>query len=499
LWAAQETKEAVYAVRSVEDEDGDIPAERGALGSLDQIPSFAESGEHVDDYLRKECLRCHLWSRGKQRDGDYRSSGCSACHVLYAADGLSRSGDPTIPKDEAGHPLRHEITSRIPAEQCQICHNRGNRIGVSFTGLMEADPYGSPWTETGQKQPQMHGKLYNHLLPDLHYERGLECIDCHTSLEMHGDGNIYSKKEEQIEIDCVDCHGDLEQFSELNTSRGNPRSNLRRRGSDVLLTSKFDGRAHAIPQLRALHERGELPAAMEITAHMDGLECFACHDSWAPQCYGCHAKRDDRETQRDLIAGRETVGRWSESRSYLRWEDPVLGINPAGKVSPYAPGCQALFTYIDAQGRSVHHSKEFKTAAGLSGVAMNPFRPHTTRRDEARTCESCHASRKALGLGSGLYDPQANGLPLDFEWERIVNEDGHQIQDNAHAGARPFNAEELRRISRVGTCLGCHEETDPGFWERVRSEHGRAPDSLAHRSVIRDLLGRATASPEGAS
>ncbi len=497
LWAAQDTKQAIYAVQSVADEDGDIPLEQKALPSLEQIPSFAESGEHIDDYLRKECLRCHVWTEGKRRDGDYRSSGCSACHVLYAADGLSCSADPTIPKDEPGHPAKHEITGRIPAEQCQTCHNRGNRIGVSFAGLMEADPYGSPWTEAGEKQPKLHGKLYNHLLPDLHHERGLECIDCHTSLELHGDGNIYSKKEEQIETECTNCHGTPDKYSSLTTKRGNPRPNLRRRGSEVLLTAKLDGRVHTVPQLRALRERQRLPEAMEIAAHMDELECFACHDTWAPQCYGCHAKRDDRETQKDLISGEETAGRWSENRSYLRWEDPVLGINPDGKVSPYAPGCQVLFTYLDAQGNTVHHNKELKTHAGLSGIAMNPFRPHTTRKKEARSCESCHASRKALGLGSGYYDPRANGLPLDFEWERIVDEDGRQIQDNSHVGARPFNAEEQRKISRVGTCLGCHEETDSAFWERARSEYGEAPDSTAHRHLIERLFERATAPRAG--
>src|SRR5436190_5276637 len=54
--------------------------------------------------------------------GDYRSSGCSACHVIYANDranihsgiyakfgnrGHSAGTDPTIPKDEPGHPIVH--------------------------------------------------------------------------------------------------------------------------------------------------------------------------------------------------------------------------------------------------------------------------------------------------------------------------------------------------------------------------------------------------------
>jgi hypothetical protein len=69
--------------------------------------------------------------------GDYRSSGCTACHVVYANDrdplhsgpwaqfghqGLSATGDPTIPKDEKGHPIRHRLTRSIPTSQCMSCH-----------------------------------------------------------------------------------------------------------------------------------------------------------------------------------------------------------------------------------------------------------------------------------------------------------------------------------------------------------------------------------------
>ena len=69
--------------------------------------------------------------------GDYRSSGCTACHVVYANDrqplhsgsyaqygntGLSQSGDPTIPKNEKGHPLQHQFTRAVPTSQCMSCH-----------------------------------------------------------------------------------------------------------------------------------------------------------------------------------------------------------------------------------------------------------------------------------------------------------------------------------------------------------------------------------------
>jgi len=83
--------------------------------------------------------------------GDYRSSGCSACHVIYANDrdpahsgpyaqyghsGLSASLDPTITRNESGHPIRHSFTRAIPSSQCMICHiHPGTNMVTTYFGL----------------------------------------------------------------------------------------------------------------------------------------------------------------------------------------------------------------------------------------------------------------------------------------------------------------------------------------------------------------------------
>jgi hypothetical protein len=87
--------------------------------------------------------------------GDYRSSGCTACHVIYANDrspvhsgpyakfgnmGLSFSNDPTIPKNEPGHPIEHKFTSSIPTSQCIVCHiHPGTTVMNSYIGYMWYD------------------------------------------------------------------------------------------------------------------------------------------------------------------------------------------------------------------------------------------------------------------------------------------------------------------------------------------------------------------------
>jgi hypothetical protein len=83
--------------------------------------------------------------------GDYRASGCTACHVIYANDrdpshsgayapfghsGFSASLDPTIPKSESGHPIKHVFTRSIPSSQCMICHIQpGTNMVTTYFGL----------------------------------------------------------------------------------------------------------------------------------------------------------------------------------------------------------------------------------------------------------------------------------------------------------------------------------------------------------------------------
>ncbi|MFN2455976.1 MAG: hypothetical protein ABR577_17350 [Pyrinomonadaceae bacterium] len=83
--------------------------------------------------------------------GDYRSSGCTACHTVYANDrspvhssiyadigneGTTKSADQSIPRDEPGHPIKHTFTSRIPSSQCMVCHmHPGTNMVATYYGM----------------------------------------------------------------------------------------------------------------------------------------------------------------------------------------------------------------------------------------------------------------------------------------------------------------------------------------------------------------------------
>jgi hypothetical protein len=82
--------------------------------------------------------------------GDYRNSGCTACHVVYANDnspvhsasysvyghsGFTATVDPTIPKNQPGHPIRHQFTRSIPSSQCMVCHmHPGTNMVTTYFG-----------------------------------------------------------------------------------------------------------------------------------------------------------------------------------------------------------------------------------------------------------------------------------------------------------------------------------------------------------------------------
>ncbi|MEN8174797.1 MAG: multiheme c-type cytochrome [Pseudomonadota bacterium] len=497
----RQSRYATYAVSG--GKPGKDPKE--AVESLEQIPGYDPSKPEGpdnsigDDYLRNQCLRCHLWSDGHQRDGDYRGSGCAACHVVYSDAGLYEGGDKAIKKDQKDRPRQHKLTSKIPEYQCIHCHNRGGRTGVSFIGTMESDAYGTPWKPDGNKQGKLHGKYYNHMQGDIHYERGMTCIDCHTKKDLHGDGYIYTKKEHAVEVRCDTCHGGVDSPPTLITAHGNKMTNIEKRGDKYILIGKMDGKEHEIPLLdsKKLSKEGKT-AMVDVAKHMEKLECYACHAEWAPQCYGCHAKQDVAKPNGDWLnpnegladlskAGRKenrqkTAYSWAESRSYLRWETPTLGINHKGKVSPFITGCQAIITQMDGD-KNLLNNKVYETVDGTSGFAHNPIQPHTISA-RSRSCADCHMSPKALGLGSGHYDVKANfpdGGGPDFEPERIVDEEGKQIQATNHYGARPFNKEEQQRISRVGTCIACHAE------EGGVKLGGNAPTDELHQAAIRKM------------
>lgn len=562
-------------------------------------------------YMRNQCQRCHNAVKGRDVRGDFRGMGCSSCHIPYSVEGMYEGGDPSISRTEKGHCLVHTIQSTrkakvsvnghqysgIPMETCAVCHNRGKRIGVSFQGLMEI-PYASPNTKDGGPQPKLHTKHYMAMHQDLHYKKGMLCQDCHTSNDVHSDGFLAASNLASVEIECADCHGTPEkypwelplgfgdEFSKvvpaigpsrgtsktildhtkqgtvyppkdgyLLTARGNPYSNVVRDGDQVVVHTA-GGKDLTLKTLKQIEGEKLLSQAGQVAmsgvrCHIKEMECYTCHASWTPQCYGCHVKIDysGGKTSFDWLAAghRHSLaehaadrgegmydtrmpGELSEDRSFTRWETPAMGINGEGRVCPIAPGCQPAITVIGKDGKAILANHIFHTMPNVEGagpegqlaIDMSPTQPHTMTKI-ARGCESCHCSDKALGYGIGngkmtrppdqplivdLETADGHILPenaevqcaaikgLDAGWSRFVTEDGRQLQTVGHHFrlSRPLNNKERANINRLGVCLSCHQEIPDkslavSLLHHVAEYSGQLPANREeHSSLIHGIL-----------
>jgi hypothetical protein len=326
-WGAQAEDELLYSLQPNDDEQA--------------LPS-AVAGHPVDGFLRAKCLRCHIGSESPHRPGDYRASGCSSCHMIYSNDGISLSHDRAIQKlqnksgkqkrfarkfsenslnNPRGYPLLHKFTVAVPSLQCEHCHNN-NGVGQEFEGLFAkpSRPRETP-EQVNAEKPVLYGKEHEFLVPDIHREKGMHCIDCHIGDEIKPEAEP-DQLHSGVQVRCVDCHGTQEKLpeefllieSDPNTKKMIARANLNpnlkkkiRAGDTVLvnssgspmlnikwvknkwvLISKVSGKKHNIPLLKNLKPS----IAHQIPKHMKEMECSTCHARWAATEWGMHVIRE---------------------------------------------------------------------------------------------------------------------------------------------------------------------------------------------------------------
>lgn len=223
------------------------------------------------------CGDCHLGSAGaNNRFGDFRSSGCTACHMRYSLDGRSRSLDPNVPKTEPldpdaideperSHVKAHRIASvrktlasgaeieGIDDFTCVGCHQGSNRTVLQYWGIRldqnedlrrrrqyPANPVTFRNTSADARlfDPLVGNRTFNgrnanqyiafedydgdgrdDTPADVHHEAGLGCIDCHGSSDLHGEvgrpgaGKIVSRMEQHVLIRCENCHGTVGAYA----------------------------------------------------------------------------------------------------------------------------------------------------------------------------------------------------------------------------------------------------------------------------------------------
>ncbi|MDZ4163920.1 MAG: multiheme c-type cytochrome [Smithellaceae bacterium] len=231
-----------------------------------------------DPHFSQGCSYCHKGNEAaKDKDGAHKGlrvrpsddlNVCGACHpkitatfgksLHYTTAGLKHGVSPrfTPVEREVFEKKVFEKSCRSCHASCGDCHVKGPTIGGVKIGLVKNHQFMKRPDESktcaachgGRVYPEFTGD-YGEVLPDVHQQKGMTCVDCHGKDQLHGDGTAHkSMREVKERPDCRNCHQIGEEKNE---------------------------------QTRLAHRQ-----------HKDKLSCQACHASAAYRnCYDCHDKK----------------------------------------------------------------------------------------------------------------------------------------------------------------------------------------------------------------
>jgi hypothetical protein len=483
-----------------EGEDGLLYASRpektfDAAGNPLELRGVADLDNLAGELYRKYCSLCHVGIENNVAYGAVHAAGCAACHFPYNEDGTYRGGDATV---QGKHPYSesHAMAALPDNRVCFRCHNRSGRIALSYQGLNDGNNGLVP-TRDGLPGPMMISGARNatSIAPDIHFAKGMDCIDCHTSRDIMGDGHAYENLYQQVEITCEDCHGSATERPRLEAVGRENEDVLRESrsyaepadsGMTMILTGK--GRKYSnvfwdegqqkvfVRGKRSgkLHESKVITGTPEhtIVGHQR-MECFACHSRTVVQCYGCHTRYDQGQMGMDFIKGYPTPGAFSETEDYRMLYPFPLALNQRGRISPVTPGCQTFVTVADAEGRKVAdgYVSRYK---GKNQLRFAPFFSHNTG-PKAVTCGECHGNPAFVGFGQHVAAGGDIEATLLCERSGVRPLDGFMVMEEGKVRSfsaitreksRPLNATEIRKVWRANLCLGCHADPKDPIYQK---------------------------------
>jgi hypothetical protein len=455
----------------------------------------------ADKHLRDLCAKCHLGNPKTETgpiDQMSRGGGCNACHLNYSEKAKSHHLDYINGnKSEELLPKVHSsLDIQVSNNQCFGCHSRSGRISTNYEGWHETLLEEHEVTNKNKFRILQDKRVFEFISADVHHIAGLECIDCHNSYELMGDGNLYLNKEQAVKIRCEDCHFNTKpetvNYQQLDSAMFKifdlrkydhaDKEMIKGMSSEVALMNTYfeDDTAWMVGKNSRIVHPLNPPASIctKDYAH-ENLECSSCHTAWAPQCIGCHNEFDKNSEGYDLLDNKFVTGEWIEYVGKFFAESPTLGVREGEqkKIEPAIPG---MIMTIDKG--SYYSSDDFELSDEyIFRRLFAPSSPHTISA-KGRSCKSCHNDPLAIGYGRGeliyeiikekgiwIFNPEfaANkydGLPEDA-WIGFLqsqsSDDLKSLDDwpvSTRTDFRPFTIEEQKRILTVGTCLTCHHE-----------------------------------------
>ncbi len=356
-------KKAVNLVRAQFGADKPVKDLR-AIPQGPQPPSTPQ--ELADDMLRRRCLRCHPFSAGDDYPFTHRGTGCAACHVAY----------------RDGKLLRHGMLARPTDEQCMSCHY-GNRVGADYYGQFEHDynwEYRTPYA-THAEFARPYGVEQHDLVPDIHEQQGLTCLDCHQGRGLMGFAHTG--------ITCRSCHA---------WRPGRPLPDLAgiTAEQDKLFITPIYGKEKIkiTPMRNQAHDR-----------FGDQVDCQVCHAQWSFNDTTSHLLLSDLEdvdewerltvqsssevehfldhnlsdpdeewtpAMRDGITGHKRSGIWYKGFTERRWARLVIRRDAHGIIRVFRPLLRLRLSRVTSDDTA-----PFDNLTGTNGGLL-PYTPHTT-------------------------------------------------------------------------------------------------------------------------
>jgi hypothetical protein len=293
-------------------------------------------------------------------------------------------------------------------------------------------------------------------LKDIHLEKGMQCVDCHFQVDVHGNGLLYGETRNAITITCVDCHGTVSERPRkvvdgkitMPTSgpSGETTPEDRRTVKPVDLMStitswkpRFEWEGDKLYQNSAMSPalRWEVPQTIDVidpssprynakarhakTIQRDGvtwgavpatekevcaklahsnkaMDCQICHSSWATSCFGCHlpmkANTKVAQNKYEGVTDRNFV---TYNPQVIRDDVFMLGIDGTVKQNRMAIIRSSSAVVVGSQNANrewFYSQQQTVSAEGYSGQAFNPHFPHTTSgKGTTKSCTDCHLSK----------------------------------------------------------------------------------------------------------
>jgi hypothetical protein len=447
-----------------------------------------------------------MWFLGTgDNPGDFRSSGCTSCHVVYANDrewyssgeyakhgnlGQTATVDPTIkdrrvPKREekleeqgnpapeyslaapgeleSGHPITHEFTRAIPTSQCMTCHHhQPNQFVNSFLGYTMWD-YESDAPLMWPKQQQypdiktMHERFERN--PEEAVIRG-KWGDKDFSKNVHTEVNPKAK-----DTQFADYHGHGWNFRAIH---------WRDRKGNLL-----DKDGNTIPADLPSKEKWELAVHLRDIHAEAGMQCADCHFSQDAhgtgmlygetaaaveiRCQDCHGSVDAVATLRTSGAAAPTGGtdlsilRNMDGSPRFEWKDGELFQRLI--LPPHTSKKIVQIKDTVTPGKPDYNAKaaRAKTMSAGSSMAWGDAAKGCKRAHDTETgmaCYTCHSSWVTSCAGCHL--------PIQANWKT----ERHHYEGGETRNFATYNPQ----VSREDMFqLGRHSEAKGGIIAPIRS------------------------------